>query len=235
MRALIFLAVAACTYEEKVLEGPFSCAGAAPPRTAPDLVKIGGTVRDPENRTPVIAAGVQLQTAPTGSAIASTVTDFNGHFSFDLNTNGAPVSGIDIHVSATNFVDSYYFASHPIAGDIELEIVSILTTSEAATLFSDAGLSMTGGAGHILLSVSDCLEQPLAGATLASTPAGTLRYFNGIIPAPTATATDVGGVVLDANLAPGKVTLTAMTAGHPFSPHEVTVVANAFTVTDVQP
>jgi len=235
MRALILIALAACTYDEKIFEGPYSCVGARPPATAPQLVTLGGTVRDPENLSPVIAASVQLQTAPTGSVIASTVTDLNGHFSFDVNTNGAPVTGLDIHISATGFVDSYYFPSRPIAADIELDIVSLLTTSEASTLFSDAGLTMTSGDGHILMSISDCNEMPLPGGTLASAPAGTIRYFNGIIPAQSATMTGPGGVVLDANLVPGNVTLTAMDDGHTYPQVQVSVVANAFTVTDLQP
>jgi len=235
MRVLILVVLAACTYDEKIFEGPYSCIGAQQPTTAPQLVTISGTVVDPENLTPVIAASVQLQTAPTGSVIASTVTDLHGHFSFDVNTNGAPIAGLDLHVSATGFIDSYFFPSRPIATDMDFPIVSILTSTEASTLFSDAGVTMTSGDGHILLSLSDCNEMPLTNGTLASSPAGTIRYFNGIIPAPSATMTGPGGVVLDANLAPSKVALTAMVDGHTYPQVQVSVVANAFTVTDLQP
>jgi len=233
MRALILVALAACTYDEKIFEGPFTCIGQSPPVSAPAIVHLTGTVVDPLNRQPVIGAGVELQTAP-GTTVTSIFTDGNGRFSFDLNTQGVPAVGFDLYAHQISFVDSYYFPPRPISGDVDTQI-SLLTMSESSTLFTTAGLTQATGDGNVLLSINDCIEPPLAGATLSSMPAGTVRYFTSVTPSQTATATDAAGVAMVANLPPGKAKLTAMAQGHTFAPLEVSIVANAFTVTELQP
>jgi hypothetical protein len=166
--------------------------------------------------------------------VANAFTDGNGRFSFDLNTQGVPAVGFDIYAHQLGFIDSYYFPQRPISDDLDTQI-SLLTMSESSTLFATAGITQVTGDGNVLLSISDCLARPLAGATLSSTPAGTVRYFTSVTPSQTATATDAAGVAMMANLPPGKATLTVMAQGHAFAPLEVAIVANAFTVTELQP
>jgi len=47
--------------------------------------------------------------------------------------------------------------------------------------------------------------------------------------------TDAGGVAMVAGLSPGKVTLTATVGSMTLPPLDVKTVANAFTLTEIQP
>ncbi len=69
----------------------------------------------------------------------------------------------------------------------------------------------------------------------SSSPAGTVRYFDGVQPSVSATATDPGGLALIANLPPGKVTVTATVAGIVLPPGEFTVVGDSFIQTELRP
>jgi hypothetical protein len=62
-----------------------------------------------------------------------------------------------------------------------------------------------------------------------------VRYFNGVQPSMTATATDVGGIALIANLPPGKATLTATVGGMTLPARTFTVVADTLIQTEIQP
>lgn len=227
------LALAGCTYDEKILEGPFTCVGESRPTTAPETVHFKGKVFDGQNTSGIILSPIDLQNPP-GMTIRSTSTDLAGEFSFDLTTQGVPVVGFNLHATAATYVDSYYFPPRPIAADVDVGIV-LVSSVEKSSIFSAAGLTETTGDGHVLLRISDCLDVPVAGATLTSSPANTVRYFTSLTPSPTSTETDGAGVAMVANLPPGKATLTATAQGHVYPPVEVTIVAGAFTVTDLQP
>jgi len=233
MRALVLCALAACTYPDKELDGPFTCFGAQPATTADPVVKLSGTTVDPSNLMPTAGVTLMLQSAQM-STIFTTTTDAMGAFTFTLNTNGIPVAGVDLFASAIGRINTYYFPSRPISHDVSL-VLSVISTSEASALAAGAGITNTAGDGTVLLTINDCNDAALAGAKLTSAPAGPIRYFDGIQPSMTATATDAGGVAMIANLPPGKATLNATVAGMTLPPHDVTVVANAFSLTEIQP
>jgi len=229
----VLSALVACTYPEKQFDGPFTCLGAPPATTADPLVNLGGRMIDPQTKMPVGGVTVSLQTAQMAT-IFTTTSDVTGQFTIPLNTNGTPVSGINLFASAAGKVDSYYFPSRPIAHDLNIGL-SVLSTDEAAALAAGAGLAALPGNGTVLLSLNDCLDAQIAGGTLVSSPPGTVRYFDSIQPSMTATMTDAGGVAMVAGLSPGKVTLTATVGSMTLPPLDVKTVANAFTLTEIQP
>jgi hypothetical protein len=236
MRVLLLCALVACTYPEKELLGPLTCFGERAPTTANPLVKITGTTTEPLNLTAVGFVTVALQDA-TMSTISTTTSDLNGRFSITLNTNGTPVTNVNLLASALGRINTYYFPSRPLTDDLEIEL-PVISSSESTFLQMDAGFTFTPGDGQILLAIDDCIGGPqsgISGATLASSPAGSVRYFMGVQPFPPATATDAGGVALMANLPPGKVTLTATDGTMVFPAHTVAAVADAFTVTEIEP
>jgi hypothetical protein len=237
MRVLVLCALVACTYPEKELLGPLTCFGDPAPTTADPVVHIIGQTVDPLNRMAVAGVTVALQDA-TMSTLSTTTSDANGNFSIPLNTNGAPVSNVNLLASSIGGIDTYYFPSRPLTHDLVINPgLSVISISESGSLQSGAGFSFTPGDGQILLSIDDCHdpEVGLSGATLASSPPGMVRYFDGIQPKIDATATDAGGVAMMANVPPGKVTLTATAGGLTLPPRTVTAVANAFTLTEIQP
>jgi hypothetical protein len=233
MRALLLCALVACTYPEKEFDGPFTCFGAPPPTTADPLVNLAGTTIDPQTKMPVGLVTVALQDAQM-STIFTATSDINGRFTIPLNTNGTPVVGIDLFASAVGRINSYYFPWRPITQDLDI-VLSVLSTTEASALVLGAGVTMTPGDGTILLSINDCNEGPISGATLASSPAGTVRYFMGIQPLMMGSATDPGGVAMVANLAPGNISLTATVGTMTLPSRNVKTVADSFTLTEIQP
>src|SRR6266550_4136474 len=76
---------------------------------------------------------------------------------------------------------------------------------------------------------------PVAGATVSSTPAGTVRYNAGGVPSSTATSTADDGVAYIANVAAGDVTVKASASGHTLRQHVVNAHADAITLTQIQP
>ena len=241
MRALVLCAIvtcgAACGYPEKVLiDGmgtPFGCLNAPPPTTADNPVTLSGTVTDPFTLNPVANAAVagQLPGVPTSVFVAH--TDAMGQFSQRQNTNGTPLD-LYLFASSNGYISTYYYPARPITHDVASPI-QLLTATDAATIAGAAQVTFQASDGQLLLTVNDCNDQPVAGATITTTPAGTIRYFNGVRPSTTATATDMQAVVLVANLPPGDVTLSATFNGMNFKSHNFQVVADAFIQTQIQP
>jgi len=227
VRVLVLCALVACTYPEKELLGPLTCFGEPAPTTADPVVKITGTTTDPQDLTALPGVAVALQDATMGT-IATTISDANGRFSITLNTNGTPVTNVNLLASAIGRINTYYFPARPLTHDLEITPgLQVISSSESGLLAAGAGFTFT-----------DCIGGPqngLSGATLASSPSGSVRYFMGIQPSIPATATDAGGVALMANLPPGKVTLTATVGALTLPARTVTAVADAFTLTEIQP
>ena len=239
MRALVVLACAlafaACVYPDKQFDGPYSCVGAPPPTTANPLVKLGGTAVDPSNLSPLAGVSIDVEDAQMNTIFGPNTTDASGAFSFSMNTNGTPVDSIELHATAANHATIYFYAPRPITQDLATKL-AMLSSLEQASLAADAGLTFNTADGNMLLTINDCNDAPIAGATVSSTPAGAVRYFDGVMPSPTATATDAGGVVLIANLpTTGKVTVTATAGGMQLPPRSFTVVANTFIETSIVP
>ncbi|MGE5182737.1 MAG: carboxypeptidase-like regulatory domain-containing protein [Acidobacteriota bacterium] len=230
--ALVLCALAACTYPDKIFEGPFTCLGAPPPTTAKPLVTVGGHVVEPSNLTPISGAMVALQNAQM-SSLFMTTTDASGSFSFTLNTNGTPAVGFDVFASASGRLSTYYYEPHPITDDVSTDL-ALLSSQEAAQLAAGGGVQIDATHGAALVTIRDCNGTPLAGATVTAS-AGVVRYFTGVQPSMTATATDVGGVALIAQLPPGQVTLSATVQGMKLPDHQFTVIANTFIQTTLPP
>lgn len=234
--ALALSALYACTYPEKEFAGPYSCLGAPPPTTAVQLVKVQGTTVDPFDFTPLAGVTLTLRTS-TSTISAPVTTDGSGAFSFTLNTNGTPVDGVYIAAEATGRVSTFNAPARPITANLNVA-VAVLSKMEAANLAMGSlglGMMFTPGTGAVLMTVADCNGRPINGATLTTTPSGVVRYFDGIMPSMTATATDAGGVALVANLPPGQVMLTATGDGMTLRSRSFTVVADSFIQTIIEP
>jgi hypothetical protein len=229
-------ALAACMYPEKEFDGPYSCLGAPPPTSADMLVTLQGLIVNPSDLMPLAGVSVTLQDRNMSTISGPSTTDASGGFRFSLNTNGTPVDGVYLNAAASGRVTTYYAPARPVTEDLQIGGFAVLSTMQSQSLALGAlGMPFATGSGAVLLTINDCNNKPLDGATLTSAPAGQIRYFQGIQPSMTATATDAGGVAMVANLPPGDVTLTATVDGMRLPSRSFKVVSNAFVVTIIKP
>ena len=238
MRVLVLAALAACSYPEKVpVDGqgpPFGCLNAPAATKADNPVVLSGTTTDSFTLAPIGNASIAGELPGLGTPVFTIHSDASGKFSQSQATGGLPLD-INLAVSAGGYVDTYYYPGRPVTHDITMP-VQLLTPAAATTLAMAASVKMVDATnGAMLFTVDDCNGAPVAGATITTSPAGKVRYFNGVQPAPSATATDTAGVAMVAELPPGNVTLTATVNGMTYKTRNYQVVGGAFIQTIVEP
>lgn len=233
--ASLLAALVACTYPEKQFAGPYTCLGAPPPTTADMLVTLQGQAVNPSDLAPLPGISITLQDRNMSTISGPLTTDATGAFQFSLNTNGTPVDGVYLNASGSGRVTTYYAPARPVTEPLQIGFALLSTMQGESLALGALGMPFTAGTGAVLLTVNDCNEKPVANATITSSPAGAVRYFNGIQPSMTATATDAGGVALVANLPPEPVTLTVSVDGMTFGARSFKVAPDAFIQTVIQP
>ena len=230
MRVLVLCALAACTYDEKVFEGPLTCLGVPGPTTAPHLVNIHGHAVEPANLGPLAGVAVKLQNAQMSPIFMGT-TDAQGSFAFTFNTNNTPATGLELVATMTGRLGTYFYPTRAITADLDAEIV-LLSPTEAMGL--GAGV-VDASHGVALLTIADCNDTAFSGAVVSSSPPGVVRYFDGVQISPTATATDAGGIAMIGALPPGPVTISTTVRGTRLPDRVYTAVANTIIQTTIGP
>jgi hypothetical protein len=214
--------------------GPFDCLGEPLPTTAGDPLVVTGIVRS-NPITPAALAGAQVIGYRTGNAtrLDSTASDANGNYTLTLATGGQPLDGY-VRVFKSGYIDTYGYPPAPLVASATQSAL-LITTSDLAALGMLAGVTQSAGKGLIALVVSDCNGTPLAGATVSSNPAGTLRYNSGGFPSSSATATSADGVAYILNVTAGDVVVSASATSHVLRSHTVNARADVVTLTGVTP
>src|SRR5712691_5216894 len=231
---LIAAGLAACSGNSSGPAAGFECLGQALPTTAPAVITVAGQVR--KNALQPTALGgayvFAFRTGDTTTLVADT-SNTPGFYSLSITTGGTPVNG---YVRATDsaHITTYAYPAVPLAGDAT-ENVLMITSSEFSFLAAAAGVNPVAGDGFIGIIVKDCAGTALAGATVSSSPAGTVRYNAGGVPSSSATSTASDGIAYIANVAAGNVTVQANASGQTLRQHVVNARANAITLTEIQP
>jgi hypothetical protein len=239
MRALVLvLAAAGCSFPEKVLVdaqgAPFACLGKPLPTTAPDQIKVAGTVSDPFSGAKLSGVSVVGFLVGVSGQIFMTTTDATGAFSHDQGTAGAPRNAY-LHVSLNGYVDTYFYPAVPVVSDFSAN-VSMFTPADLATLGGVVQVGLDPTKTTVIAGVIDCNNAPVGGATVTTTPPGTVRYFVNATPSPSAVATDAAdGYALVINVPPGNVTLAATASGMTMRAHNFDAVAGTILQTGIQP
>ncbi len=236
MAVVALAAATACSIPEKQLtvNDPFGCLGDPLPTTAATRVTIAGTLADPFNGTVVGNAAVEVFLVGTPSPIVTTTSDAGGKFSQDQGTGGAPRNAF-LRVSPNGYLPTYYYPAVPITRDVQTEI-QLLTAAGLGTIAMVSGVTLDPSKANFLVTVTDCNGRPLAGATVTTNPAGTVRYFAEATPSPTAVATDaMTGSALVANVPISNTTVSAMVSGMTLRSHTLDSVAGAIMQTEIQP
>lgn len=234
-RALLALLplVAACS-ESNTPDPGFECLGAPIPTTAPATVTVSGQIR--QNAISPTALGGAIITAfriGVTDSLAVDTSNTPGFYSLSITTGGTPVNGY-LRVTHSGQVDTYAYPSRPLFADLTTNIL-MPTTTELGLLGQAVQVDQAAGNGFIGVIVKDCNGTAIAGATVSTSPGGTVRYNSGSTPSPSATSTSSDGVAYVFNLTAGNVTVMANAGGNVLRQHVVNARADVVTLTEIQP
>jgi len=232
--AVVAAALAACSKNSTGPTAGFECLGQALPTTAPATILVSGQVRK-NVLAPTVLGGAYVFAFRTGdtTTLAADTSSTPGFYSLTIITGGTPLTGY-VRASDSAHITTYAYPAIPLAADAT-ENILMITNSEFSFLAAAAGITPVAGDGFIGLVVTNCAGTPVAGATVSSTPAGTVRYNAGGVPSSTTTSTADDGVAYIANVAAGDVTVKATASGHTLRQHVVNARADVITLTQIQP
>jgi hypothetical protein len=227
------IALLACGGDSSGPPAGFGCLGAPLPTTAPALVTVNGQIRanalSPNALSGAIVTALRVGAADT---LAVDTSDTPGMYSVSITTGGTPVNGY-LKVTHSGQLDTYAYPAVPLAGNLTTNVL-MPTSSELAFLGTAVGVTQKVDSGFVGVIVKDCLGATVAGATVATTPAGPVRYNSGSTPSANATATSTDGVAYVFNVT-GDVTVRASFGGMQLRAHVVTARAGTVTLTEIQP
>ncbi len=232
--AFIATGLAACSSNSSGPTAGFECLGQTLPTTAPATITVFGQIKK-NALSPTALGGAHVSAFRSGdtTTLAAATSDTPGFYTLSITTGGTPVNGY-LRVTDTAHITTYAYPAVPLASDAT-ENVLMITISEFSFLAAAAGVTPVAGDGFIGLIVKDCAGTPLAGATVSSTPAGTVRYNAGGGPSSSATSTASDGIAYIANFTAGNVTVQANASGHTLRQHVVNARADVITLTEIQP
>lgn len=238
MKALALCALAACSYPEKVLidanGAPYGCLNAPAPTTADDPITITGTVKTALEAKPIAGATVTGHLVSLPSPVFTVSVDSTTHFTRSQATAGAPV-GLYLEVAANGYATGYYYPPHALTHDYYIDTI-LWDQTDSGTFAGLAQATFDPSKSQMFVTVGDCNDTPVAGATVTVTPPGAVvRYFANHQPSTTAAATDSQGLVFIANLPPGNVAVNATANGMTWKTVNAQSIAGTFLAITIQP
>ena len=212
----------------------FGCVDDPLPTTAPALVTVNGAIRaNALTPGPVSNAIVTAYRVGAPDTIASDTSNTPGDYAVSITTGGTPVNGY-LKVTHSGQLDTYAYPSRPLSASLTTNVL-MPTQSEIDFLGLAVGVTQSASNGFIGVVVKDCFGATVAGATVSTTPAGTVRYNAAGAPSSTATSTSADGVAYVFNVPAGDVTVRANGGGETLRQHVVNARANVITLTEIQP
>ena len=225
--------VAGCSIPAKTAEPDLLCRDQVLPMMAAATVSLGGHLLDATGATGL--PGVTLRPHVGSQTLNPTMSDTDGSFFYTHDTGGVPRTEY-LDATLAGFLDLRFYPSVPVAATLENLELHMLTSSDASTYATTAGVALDPAKGVIMVRVVDCNRSPLIGGTISTSPRGPdVRYFADGAPSASAMTTDDSGLALIANVSAGAVTVTGSYEGTSLRSHDVTVSANAVVETALQP
>jgi hypothetical protein len=219
--------------------GDLSCLNQPLPAGAVSHLTISGFVTAAGlARKPVEGAQVELYDE-AGTQVLSTAVSApdGGTWSVDTDIGCAPFLGsLRASDPDAGFSDAWYYPAAPFRHDrAALELV-VFDAAAQGLIAAIAQVTIQPGTGALALGVDDCSGHAMFGATVASSPAGKVRYVSEQgLPSPMGTATSSKGQALIFNVPPGSVELTATVNGQTLRSKTVTVRDGTITATTLTP
>jgi hypothetical protein len=226
--------IAACGGDSSGPAEGFGCINDPLPTTAPSLVTVNGSIRaNFLSPGPVSNAIVTAFRVGAPDTIAIDTSNTPGDYAVSITTGGTPVNGY-LKVKHSGQLDTYAYPSRPLAANLTTNVL-MPTQSELDFLGGVVGVTQSASNGFIGVVVTDCFGATVAGATVSTTPAGTVKYNSGGAPSASATSTSTDGVAYVFNVPAGDVTVKANGGGETLRQHVVTARAGTVTLTEIQP
>ena len=226
--------MAACGEDSSGPADGFGCVDDPLPTTAPGLVTVNGAIRaNALSPGPVSNAIVTAFRVGVTDSIAIDTSDTPGNYAVSITTGGTPVNGY-LRVTHSGQLDTYAYPSRPLVENLTTNVL-MPTQAELDFLGVAVGVTQSGSNGFIGVVVKDCFGATVAGATVSTTPAGTVKYNSGGAPSASATSTSTDGVAYVFNVTAGDVTVRANGGGETLRQHVVTARAGTVTLTEIQP
>ncbi|MDB4961093.1 MAG: hypothetical protein JWP01_1092 [Myxococcales bacterium] len=185
--------------------------------------------------TPVEGVTVSAFKEGDTTPVAMTTSNAMGEYSLVITTDGTALDGYVLG-RQTGKKDNYLYPPKPLTADIPSAPVLMITQGTFDTLGSFARVNQDPAKAFIGVQVFNAANMPVAGVTIASSPAGTYKYngSNGL-PSSSATMTGADGIGYVFNVNPGTVTISASGGGLTFFSHPVNARADQLTTTLIQP
>ena len=229
--------IAACGEDASGPPAGFGCVGDTLPSNASAVVAVNGQIRaDALNPNAVSGAIVAaFRVSDTTTALATDTSDTPGFYSVNITTGGTPVNGF-LKVTHSGQLDTYAYPARPLRENLTTNVL-MPTSAEIGFLGGLVGVTQSGTNGFIGVVVKDCLGNTVSGATVTTSPAGTVKYNAGTTPSGSATSTASDGVAYVFNVPVGDVTVMATARGYTLRQHVVRARASsgAVTLTEIQP
>ena len=225
------------------LPANFACLGAPLPTTAPANVTLAGIAKTVTTTGQNPVAGITVTAfSSAGATLESDTSDSAGAYSITTASGGVPVDGY-AQATGTGYMTTYLYPAAPIADNIDNATALVIDAGTFFAIQVIAGLGGLGdgqqpGNGWIGVIVEDCNGDPVEGATVTTSPAGSaIRYLGPPDGLPVAddTSTDASGLALVFNVPAGNVEVDASFGGHSLREHTVNARPDVNTTTLVMP
>jgi hypothetical protein len=207
----------------------------APP-VVNQMIMISGTASSEGASASAPLADVVIAFYKTGdetTPVAMATSGADGKYAFSIPTSGHVVDGF-LKATHATFVDNYIYPTAPLQADYPTADANMIASSD----FSGLGIltGQDGAKGFVAVVVLDGSMQPVAGATIASTPASGKYAYSDNNGYPTGTmGTIADGRAFFVNVPSGTTTVTATKSGIAFKSHALVAHPGALTTTFLTP
>jgi len=218
---------------------PYGCIGQAHPTTAPAQITVAGISNEisTSGQVPLGTVAITVNDADDDTEIGTATSDMtSGVYTVTVDTGGAPVDGY-LHATHNSYKETYVYPPAPLAADQASVPVLLVSNTVFPFLPIIADAAQDAANGFLGVLVSDCMGNPVSGATVTSSAAEAVRYIEGTsIGDATVTTTDDSGIAILFNVTPGAaVSFDASTPDHEFEAGTVEVRADVVTTTVIAP
>jgi hypothetical protein len=203
------------------------------PVNVPTTITISGTVveKGTSGSTPVTDATIVAKKSSDDSMVAMAMTNGSGAFTLTVTTNGEALDGY-LDVTDAADVETFVYPPTPIAADYTGAPVQMVTQTTISELPILTSVTQSASDGLLGLEVVNTTGTPVSGATVTTTPAGSVFYdSSGGLPTKTQKTTNTDGVVFVLNVPPGSVSVSATGSGATFKTHSIDARAGVVTET----
>jgi len=201
----------------------------------PATINVSGTASEIGlgGREPVEGVVVEAYREGNPAVVAMATSAADGTYTIVVNTGGTPLDGY-LLAKHSPHKNTYLYPPAPLIADTNAATVLLLTQQTFDAVEALTQVTQDTAKGWLGIMVVDAANMPIAGATVSSSPAGTVKYNEGGAPSGDAMMTDTDGIAFIFNVGPGTVTVNAEKSGSTFRSHPVNARAGELTTTLIQ-